>query len=77
MSHLNNPKRYKDDKLLEKTDNIQIESKGKGLNLLVIKSVTLENVGTYKIKARNESDQIECTFTLVVDGLYIYFKNTY
>jgi hypothetical protein len=62
---------YKEDALLEASDNIVIESKGKGINTLFVKSVNASNVGKYKIKATNESGVAEHTFTLAVDGKFM------
>ena len=59
---------FKEGVLLEKTDNIQIEAKGKGIHQLLIKSVTKENVGKYTVKAKNESGEVESSFSLLVDG---------
>ena len=59
---------YKDGELLEKSDNIVMESKGKGINTMFVKSVTPKNIGTYTIKAKNESGEAETSFTLSVDG---------
>ncbi len=58
---------YKDGKLVEKSDNIQIEVKNKVINVLTIKSVSPQNFGTYTIKARNEIGEAECSVILNVD----------
>ena len=62
-------KRFKDGLLLENTENIQIETKAKGLNSLLIKSVSLVDRGIYTVKARNETGHCESVFNLIVDGI--------
>lgn len=74
LSQLNVICRYKDGILLEKSDNIVIESKGKGINTLFVKSVTPLNVGKYSIKAKNECGEAECSFNLDVDGILLKLK---
>jgi len=58
---------FKDGVLLEKSDSIQIDNKGKGINSLIIKSCSTSNVGSYKVKAKNESGEIEHSFSLFID----------
>lgn len=58
---------YKDDKLIENLDGVQIESKNKGLSSLIIKSMNKDLIGIYTIKAKNENGQEECKFTLNIE----------
>lgn len=68
---------YKEDVLLESSENIVIESKGKGINTLFVKSVSAFSVGKYKIRAKNESGEAEHTFNLAVDGNKNFFKTIF
>jgi hypothetical protein len=58
---------FKDGVLVEKSDQIQIESR-KSLNTLIIKDLKVENAGRYVMKAKNESGEAECSVILNVDG---------
>ena len=58
---------FKDGVLIEKSDNIQIDSR-KTLNTLSIKELGVEHTGRYVMKAKNESGEAECSVILNVDG---------
>lgn len=56
---------------IQQSDNIKIETRNQIISCLNIKTASVENAGTYKIKAANSVGFLEHSFDLVVEGIFL------